>query len=625
MSELDKVEFEINQIAKTDDDATYKINIKIPMSLGWIDGVTFQAETTHSRYSHSLKFAKKDDKFAYFEGVVTLQTKALYHYYFSFQANEKYINFKQNDRDNTSQISKDNMWKMSVNFEVPRWAQGKMMYHIFVDRFYRGNKNKMKPMKNRKPHASWNEPMEIGPDKDGDWNVDFYGGDIRGIIEKLDYIQSMGISIIYLSPIVWSQSTHRYDASDYEKVDPYAGTNEDLKELCDKAHKRGIKVILDAVFNHTGNDSKYFNEFGNFPELGAYQSSKSKYFPFYRKYYSNNQVYFDYWWGFKNLPVCDGDSKEWQNFIYGEGGVIDHWFDLGIDGLRLDVADELSDEFIEGIHRAAKRKKKDSYILGEVWDNVMRDNNTRHNRSFLEGGKGMHSVMNYLLIDALIRYYKYEDVGKLKEILRQLKVEYPDEALFAAMNPTSTHDISRLINILGSKSFIYNGQYGWTVNEDRNWQKNFHLTPEEYQEGKNAMKSYLYGLTFLPGNISIFYGDEVGIQGMGDQACRAPYPWGREDKEILEYIKWIGRTRKKERFLEQALFEPIEINDRYYQFRRATEKEDALITINRSHERAGIMIPHYYQDADIMYPQGDSNKHELDAQGGIVLKKVKKR
>ena len=165
-----------------------------------------------------------------------------------------------------------------------------------------------------------------------------------------------------------SQSNHRYDIADYEKVDPYLGSNEDLKDLCVKAHKNGIKIILDGVFNHTGNDSKYFNEYGNYNSVGAYQSKNSEYYDWYRK---NENGDFEYWWGFNNLPECDCYNQGWQNFIYGKNGIIDKWFKSGIDGLRLDVADELTDNFIENIRIAVKRNKKDGFIIGEVWENAI--------------------------------------------------------------------------------------------------------------------------------------------------------------------------------------------------------------------------------------------------------------
>ena len=618
---MDDITYKLEKMIENKDFNQYYVELRIPMELGFIDSVKFLVENQNSRNAFQLKHVENEDGFAIFKGNVPLKNNALYHYYFSFEANGKFIYFKNKGRENTHEISQDEMWKLSVNFQVPDWAKGKIMYHIFVDRFYRGSNDELTPMKNRDIHQSWDEDIVIGPNDKGLWNVDFYGGDIEGIIEKLDYISSLGVSILYLSPIVWSQSNHRYDTSDYEKVDPYAGSNEDLKRLCIEAHKRGMHVILDAVFNHTGNDSKYFNQYGNFDELGAYQSRDSKYYPFYRKYIDNDKTYFDYWWGMTNLPVCDGNSKIWQEYIYGEGGVIDKWFQFGIDGLRLDVADELSDEFIEGIACAVKRNKEDGFILGEVWKNPM-----RMNRGYIESTKGMHSVMNYPLADALIRYYKYNDKYKLKEILREMNTEYPDETIESLMNFTSTHDITRAINIFSTKEFQYHGEWAWNLNnDDRLWQKSYQISQEDYIRGKEIYKSYLYALTFLPGNLSIFYGDEVGLQGMGNLANRRVYPWGKEDLELLEFFQKIGKIRKNHEFLEKASLDILDINDQFMQFIRSGKDEEALITVSRTKNNSNYSIPSSYKDSTLLYPLGDSNEEKIGPYGGVVLKKIKKK
>lgn len=615
---LEKTKFNIIKTETYEIGAKYDVLIKIPMSLGWISSVSFIVENNNTREIFRLDHVKNDEQFSIFKTTITLPTKAIYHYYFSFNVNNQSIYLKKENQKEVSTISPSEMWQMSVNFEVPKWAKGKIMYHIFVDRFNKGREEPLPPMENRTFHSNWDEDIKIGPDENGIWNADFYGGDLKGIIDKLDYIKSLGVSIIYLSPIVWSQSNHRYDTSDYEKVDPYAGTNEDLKNLCTIAHQKGIKIILDAVFNHTGNDSKYFNEYNHFNELGASQSPESKYYPFYRKYIADNKTYFDYWWGMKNLPVCDGSNKEWQNYIYGEGGIIDLWFSLGIDGLRLDVADELSDEFIEGIRTAVKRNKKDGFIIGEVWKNPM-----RMNRNYISGGKGMDTVMNYTLIDALIRYFKYEDVHKLRDVINQLKTEYPIDTLNSLMNFTSTHDITRAINIFGTHEFRYSGEWAWNLNNesDLEWQKNYQLSFEEYQRGKEIYKAYLYVLTFFPGILSIFYGDEVGLQGMGNLANRRPFPWHNIDKDLLKFFQSLGEIRQKEQFLEEADLEIIEINNEYIMFKRHTLTESILIAVNRSNGKIKIFLPEEYTDYEKTYFLGKSSKEELDSYGALVLKK----
>ncbi len=600
--------FSFNELEKDENGILYEVEVVLPMSMGWYDDVNFVVGYKNNMRNIPLKHYKNEDGNVYFRGQVYLDTKAIYHYYFSYLIDGSRRGYLLDD-DNEK-------FKMSVNFDVPDWAKGKMMYHIFVDRFYRGSKEKMEEMPRRMVHEFWDEDVVIGPDKDGIWNNDFFGGDLKGITEKLDYIQSLGVSILYLSPVCWSQSNHRYDASDYENIDPYAGCNLDLKVLCDEAHKRGMKVVLDGVFNHTGNDSKYFNEYGNFDNEGAYNNPSSKYASFYKKRFHNGKAYYSYWWDFKTLPVCDGESTYWQDYIYGEDGVIDKWFDLGIDGLRLDVADELTDKFIEGIRRAVKRNKEDGFILGEVWKNPM-----RMGRSYIESGKGMDSVMNYSLIDALIRYFKYGDVEKLSYIIKDIQREYPEETIQSLMNFTSTHDISRIINIFGSDKFNYHGEWVWNlVNDSHEFCKTFRLNEEEYERGKAVYQAYAFALAFMPGIFSIFYGDEVGMQGMGNLKNRGTFPWGKEDLELLEFFRQIGSYRSKEEFLEKARFKVVDVNKRYFMFERKLGEEKALVTVNRTDKEQDFIVPSEYEGGKV-YSLKRSIPGMLSPYGGICIKK----
>ena len=240
----------------------YNVEVVIPMDYGFIDNMYINFITGEK---HKLKFDKCENGLVYFNSDIYLENKAIYRYFFSYNANGHY------------KEKYDDKYKLSVNYDTPEWAKGGLMYHIFVDRFNKGRSEDLQPMERRTIHKSWNEEIIVGPDKNGIWNNDFYGGDLKGIEDKLDYIKSLGVNILYLSPIVYSQSNHRYDTADYENVDPYAGSNEDLKSLCDKAHSMGMKVVLDAVFNHTGNDSKYFNEYNSYETVGAYQGKDSPY------------------------------------------------------------------------------------------------------------------------------------------------------------------------------------------------------------------------------------------------------------------------------------------------------------------------------------------------------------
>lgn len=598
--ELKRVNISLNLIEVMNDGNNYQVIIQIPTCLGWIEDVKFILDDRVI----SMNYVKCENDMAYFEANAFIETKAIYHYYFSCLINGKYVSIKSNEED----------WKLSVNFEVPVWAKGKMMYHIFVDRFNRGSKEELQEMPRRKIHYNWDEDMIIGPDENGIWNNDFYGGDLLGILNSLEYLKDLGIDIIYLSPIVKSQSNHRYDAADYEEVDPYAGCMEDLKKLCDKAHSLGMYVVLDAVFNHTGNDSKYFNEYGTYDSLGAFQDKNSPYSSFYRKHEENGEIKYDYWWGMKNLPVCDGNSKSWIDYITGKGGIIDKWFSQGIDGLRLDVADELTDNFIELIRKAVKRNKKDGFIIGEVWKNPM-----RMNRGYISSGKGMDSVMNYLFIDALLRYFKYADTDKLNNIIHEILNEYPEGTIQTLMNFTSTHDITRGVNLF-SDEFNYNGQWAWDLKDnDYRRCKNYCLTNQEYERCKEIYKSYVFALTFFPGIFSIFYGDEVGVQGLGNLANRKPFPKDNLDEDLLNYFKMLGQIRKQEVFLRAANLKLLKINSKLLIFERKSDYERMLVAINRTNGDEMFEVPKEYENPVKVYSL-KSRLGFLNAYGALAIK-----
>ena len=612
-------DYTIELLEQNEDGCKYRVNVTLPMSLGWLDDVYLCVQSSEFNYCFKINHAYNDEKNVHFSSEIFLNTCAVYRTYFTFTANQRRLYFNK-DRKVCDFLDNNTLDKITVNFDTPEWAKGAMMYHVFVDRFRHGSKYRLRPMKNR-IIRSWDEGATDGPNPDGNWCNDFFGGDLEGIIQKLKYIKSLGTDIIYLSPVVRSQSNHRYDAADYENVDPYAGTNEDLKRLCDEAHKRGMKVVLDAVFNHTGNDSKYFNEYSNFKTTGAWQDKESYYGSFFRKGYDQQgQFHFDYWWGMPNLPVCDGWSKNWQDYIYGENGVIDQWFALGIDGLRLDVADELTDEFIEGIRKAVKRNKEDGFILGEVWKNAM-----RMNRSYIASGKGMDSHMDYPLVDALMRYIKYSDVVKLRYTIQDMLNEYPKASIDTLMNFTSTHDISRPLDVFGSKEFDYYTEWAWDTlrrrenADDFAFFNSFKLSPEEYKRGKELFKTYLFCLNFMPGILSVFYGDEVGLEGLGNILNRQPYPWGHEDKELLQFVRTIGGIRKTEQFLRKADMNIVDINNDYFMFERTSNDGDALVTINRTPDEKKILIPDKYRNNDKVYRLKKSSKTILSPYGGNAI------
>ncbi len=582
----------------------------------YYDDVKFNVLKENNLLSFPLNHQKNDDKLVYFANDIYLDDYAIYHFFFSALANGKKTNYGNKVISNYD-LNINNMFKMSVNFQVPDWAKGKVMYHIFVDRFNRNNSDKLEVMPRRTIHQKWDELPIIGPIQDGLWNIDYFGGNLKGIIDKLDYLKDLGVDILYLSPVCYSQSTTRYDTSDYEQVDPYAGSNEDLKRLCDLCHQKKMHVVLDAVFNHTGNDSKYFNEFHSFNTIGAFESDNSPYSDFYRK--NNNN--FDYWWGHKNMPECDGNSYHWQQYIYGEGGVIDKWFKLGIDGLRLDVADELTDYFIEGIRKTVKRNKPDGFIIGEVWELYTEKKDYYGNkRTYINSAHGMDTVMNYPLMHALMRYFKYGDCGILDRTINHIMYEYPDDTAFSLMNSTSTHDISRILNILGS-NYYRNDEKEWCwklIDEDQ-----FHVASlkfDNYEKAKKLFKSYLSALTFMPGNLCIFYGDEVGLTGYGNLLNRRTYPWGKEDLELLEVVKKLIKFRKENKFIQEAGINIINNNPNYLMYERVKGDDKLLVAANRMDNSVNYNIPEEYKHSSKILTLNANNNH-LGSYGTCVIKK----
>lgn len=611
-----RVEHQITPMGKWEKGEIFRIKIRIPMELGWIEQVNFWIGSKEKQTAHLLGFKRNDDMFAYFEEMVYLETKAMYLYHFSFRASGTLWYYTKGGMQNSHNHFSLNSWKLSVGFQVPDWAKGAIMYHIFVDRYRKAGNGFLHEFGGRKLHQKWEEPIVLGPNEEGKWNVDYYAGNLQGITETLSYLKKLGVSILFLSPIVQSQSNHRYDASDYTKIDPYAGSEDDLRELCQKAHQKGMHIILDGVFNHTGNDSVYFNEYQNFDSIGAFQSKESPYFPWYRKIWKEGKSQFDYWWGMKNLPVCDGENPSWQNFIYGEGGVIDHWFSLGIDGLRLDVADELSDTFIEGILKAVQRNKSDGFVLGEVWKNPM-----RMNRGYLSSGKGMHSVMNYPLVDALVRFFRSGDAASLDRTLREIQNEYPDPTIPALMNFTSTHDISRAIHIQAEDCFSPFREWVWDLADDRlEWVRSFNTTREKYLLGKKRLKSYYTAIIFLPGIASIFYGDEVGALGIGNLANRIPYPWSKRDKKLLSFFRKLGKIREKNPFLKTADLKILQIDEDKLVFERRGESGNKIfVWISRKETWSTLEIPDDYRKAIILFQEGSIYNGKLSPYGSLVL------
>ncbi|MGI5899886.1 MAG: glycoside hydrolase family 13 protein [Christensenellales bacterium] len=433
-----------------------------------------------------------------------------------------------------------------AGFSAPEWMRESVMYQIFPDRFFDGRNGEL--LKKRPEitiHTDKTEPPYVINDV-GDSDPehvrtdDFYGGNLPGIQQKLDYIKEMGFSAVYLNPIFQADSYHKYDTGDYENIDPTFGSNDDFVYLCESGRGLGIRFILDGVFSHTGSNSVYFNKNGKYPSLGAYQSKKSPYFSWYK--FIKHPDEYDCWWDFITLPNVNEMDPGYIRFILtGENAVIKKWLRLGAAGWRLDVADELPDEFIATLRKSVKEADPHAAIIGEVWEDATNKVSYGHLRSYAHGA-GLDSVMNYPLRDALIAFLLGEGNSFfLKRKLDSQAENYPKDMYYSLMNLIGSHDRSRIINILGECD---------DQRLTRQQQRDVTMSESQYDTGKKRLKLMARAIFALPGMPCVYYGDEAGLQGMRDPLCRAFFPWGLEDVELQSFFKGLIARRNERQVLK---------------------------------------------------------------------------
>ncbi len=510
-----------------------------------------------------MKRASLDGHFYTFEYTYNVpQEPGLVYYHFVIETPYHRV-FYGNNSDRLQAIGKkydispiDYQITVYDDFTVPKWAKGKIMYQIFPDRFYKEEILKS-PFWDRYFHENWDDlPFIEGdfPSKTME-NSDFFGGNLRGIINKLDYIQGLGVGIIYLNPIYRAYSNHRYDLADYMSIDDSLGTKDDLKELCDKAKKRGIHIILDMVFSHTGSDSIYFNKKNTFESLGAYKHKDSP----YRSWYTFlPHGKYESWWGIDTLPNVDETNPTFIKHILDS---LEMWMDLGVKGFRLDVADELPDDLIKAIRRKIKDIDPESILIGEVWEDASNKESYGVKREYLFGYE-LDSVMNYPFRKVLIDYSLGHIDGKT--FCRQImiiKENYPKEVFEVLMNMLGTHDVSRILTLLGGQ---------WKLEGyPRKKQGKVKLNKEEYEKALKRLDFILNLLVLLPGIVSIYYGDEAGLEGLKDPFNRKTFPWDKINEEVMEIYKKALEKRSNSELLKYGDFcifekDQLVFIERYY-------------------------------------------------------------
>ena len=425
---------------------------------------------------------------------------------------------------------------------APDWFGRGVSYQIFPDRFCRSRvPDPAGLVGDRTVHENWQDTPEFRPDERGEIrNRDFFGGDLAGIISKLDYLKSLGVTTLYLNPIFEAASNHRYNTADYMAIDPMLGTAEDFRALCREAHARGMRVLLDGVFNHTGSASRYFNADGFYPELGAAQSKDSPYYNWY--HFTHWPDSYDAWWGIKTLPAVEENQASYRDFIIrSEDSVVRHWLRCGADGWRLDVADELPDDFIAELRLAMDAEKPDCLLLGEVWEDGSNKIAYDRRRKYLLG-RETHGLMNYPFRTAALDWLCGGDAAAFRESMEQLRENYPSPAFYSAMNFLSTHDTPRILTLLG----------GEPTPADKAERAAAQLSPAGRELARRRLMLGALLLYTFPGSPTVYYGDEAGMEGYEDPLNRRAFPWGAEDEELLRWYRQLGQLRGGRPSLQQG-------------------------------------------------------------------------
>lgn len=447
--------------------------------------------------------------------------------------------------------------------KTPDWFKKSIIYQIFPDRFFNGNADGKvnSPKKNSFIYGDWNDlPLYVKGANGDILRWDFFGGNLLGITKKLDYLKELGINLIYLNPIFKARSNHRYDTGDYKEIDSMLGTEDDFKELISQAKKRGINIILDGVFNHTGMDSKYFNAFKSYDSIGAHNSQDSPYYDWYTFYNFPND--YNCWWGIKDLPCVNEMSKSFVDYIINsEDSVVNKWMKMGIKGWRLDVADELPGEFLKALRKKCHENDESSILLGEVWEDATNKISYDVRREYMSG-RELDSVTNYPFRNYFLDFFANRiDSFKLVKLFEKMKENYPQENFYSLVNILGTHDVARIINMTESiseimQNIVYNNDfYKEKIAENKDIFKDSEI---------KMLKLIILMQMSFPGIPIIYYGDEAGLHGETDPDNRRTFPWGNENKDIQNYYKTLIALRNKNEFFATGYFKQVFLNEDIY-------------------------------------------------------------
>lgn len=513
-----------------------------------LHGDRYQSEGRES--SLVLPKVAWDELYDYFEGVISTETKRVRYVFYLTGNDGQHVWYGEKgisvNREGAGYFQFAYIAEPDI-FQIPDWVHDGIVYQIFPERFYNGDKTN-----DPADTLEWDEPLT-------DWKS-YYGGDLAGIAEKLPYLEQLGINVIYMTPVFASTTNHKYDTTDYYSIDPQFGDLETAKTLVKEAHRRGIRIIFDAVFNHCGDTFFAFQDV-------LKQGKASKYaewffidgFPVVQRPKTNYETFANHT---ASMPKLNTQHPEVREYLLK---VARYWIEeAGIDGWRLDVANEVDHDFWRAFRKAVKEANPEAVIIGEVWHD---------SRAWLRGDQ-FDGVMNYLFKEALYDFFAKQSIGvrTFNSRLTHSRMIYTDQANAAMFNLIDSHDTERFLTACTK------GGWGWN---------------EERQPLERMKLAAFFQLTY-PGMPMIYYGDEAGMEGENDPYCRKPMVWDKDlqNGQMLEHYKTIISLRKAHPELARGSFETwVEEELRNtYGYIRAYKDQAAGLLINNSPRKQEMNI-----------------------------------
>lgn len=533
--------------------------------------------------------------------------KGSYYYYFYMDGvdYERYVGMGEDKKPSMfyDNVRPYRLFCHKRKYPVVEWLNKGVMYQIFPDRFC--SVGKVTATEDKIMRDWGKQPIY----KEGDGvvrNRDFFGGNLLGIASKLDYLKSLGVTSLYLNPIFKAYSNHKYDTEDYEVVDPMFGTNQIFADLCLQAEQKGIKIVLDGVFNHVGSSSKYFNAEGKYGSGGAFNDKNSPYRSWFT-FYENGT--YDCWWNFKTMPRINAASTGAQNYFCGEHGIVRNWLSKGASGWRLDVVDEIADCMLDKIVEAAKAENSQAAIIGEVWEDASNKIDYGVRRHYLDGTQ-LDSVMNYPLRRGIIGLVAGGNERLLDETVFDILNNYPAYVRNNLMNVLGTHDTERILTLLVGDKIGGDKAEGATVK----------LTDEQYFRGMELLKiAAVLQYTFF-GFPCLYYGDEVGSEGYKDPFCRGCYPWGRENKLLLDFYRRLGELRQMAVFSDGD-FVRLVADRGVYAFSRSHVPTDTKVVVAVNCGKTNYVLPLDGIYVDLLTGRQSVNTCTLPPDSFCILKR----